>query len=91
MTKTDLIKQTSDQTGFTRADVTNVIDTALEIIKAGIQTGDRINLHGFGIFTMATRAGGTRKNPRTGDPVEVPAKKVVKFRPAKVLKEAVAG
>jgi DNA-binding protein HU-beta len=89
MFKADLVKAVSTTTGFTQADVTNVIDTTLDAIKAGIQAGEKIDLRGFGIFSLATRAARNGRNPITGDVVAIPEKKIVKFKPSKGLKDAV--
>jgi DNA-binding protein HU-beta len=91
MIKTDLVKGVSITTGFTQADVTRVIDATLSAIKAGIQAGEKIDLRGFGIFSLATRAARNGRNPITGDVVAIPEKKVVKFKPSKDLKAAVNG
>lgn len=75
------------------------VTKAKEIVKdvfEGIQdeltdgNGDGAAIHGFGTFTVVERAARTARNPTTGEPIQVPAKRTVKFKPAKALKDALA-
>jgi len=54
-----------------------------------LKKGEEVSVAGFGIFAVKDRAARVARNPKTGEPVNVPAKRVPKFKPAKALKEAV--
>lgn len=99
MTKADLIKEVAVGTGFSQADVERLLNKTLEVMKREIKDGGRINLGGFGVFSVITRASRTIHSRLLGNgqvaekavPKLIPAHKVVKFKPAVHFKEAVAG
>ena len=64
------------------------LDAALESMQEALAAGDEITLRGFGTFYVTTRAGRKGRHPRTGQPIDIPAAKVVKFRPGKDMEEA---
>ena len=74
------------KTGLTEAAVT----AALDVISAALAEGDEVRLVGFGTFEVKKRAARTGRNPKTKEPVEIPASKVPAFKPGKALKDAVA-
>ena len=89
MNKTELINSVAEKTGVTKAVTHAVIDSTLDTIMASTAAGEEVSLVGFGIFECKTRKPRTVRSPKTGEPVQVPAKKAVTFRPGKSLKEAV--
>ena len=99
MTKAELIKKVAGGTGVSQAGVERVLNKALEVMKGEIKGGGRINLGGFGIFSVATRATRTIQTRLLGNgqvadqavPKVIPARRVVKFKPALHFKEAVEG
>lgn len=90
MNKTELIQQTAAQAGLSRKDAEAAINTALELMTQALAQGDKVQLVGFGSFEPKDRAPRTARNPKTLEPVEVPASRSVAFHPGKNLKEAVA-
>lgn len=90
MNKTELIQQTAAQAGLSRKDAEAAINTALELMTQALAQGDKIQLVGFGAFETKDRAPRIARNPKTLEPVSVPASRSVSFRPGKALKEAVA-
>lgn len=99
MTKADLIKEVAGKSGHSQAEVERVLYNTLEVMKGEIKRGGRINLGGFGIFSVVTRACRTIQTRLLGNgqvaekavPKVIPARQVVKFKPALHLREAVAG
>jgi DNA-binding protein HU-beta len=73
------------ESGFT----TGAIDTLLDTITKGLKKDGEVKLVGFGVFKVQKRKARTGRNPKTGEAVKIPARKVVKFVPGKELKEAV--
>lgn len=72
-----------------KADMAAVVDSLGEIVQQQLASGEEITLPGIGKLTVTERAARTGRNPKTGEAIELPATKVPKFKPAKVLKEVV--
>jgi integration host factor subunit beta len=90
ITKADLVGLVSERAGFDRRDVKPVIDILLEEIKKVMVKSMTIELRGFGTFEVKVRKGKQKaRNPKTGEPVSVPAHGVAVFRPGKELKQDV--
>ncbi len=83
MNKQDLIGQVADRAGLSRSDSARAVETMLEVITSALKRGDEVRLVGFGNFSV------TRRNPRTGEPMQIKASSQPKFRPGKILKDAV--
>jgi integration host factor beta subunit len=89
MTKSVLIEKVSEKVdGLTRNQTEIVVDTVFESIKKALMTGQKIEIRGFGNFRLKTRNPRKARNPKTGESVEVPGKKVLYFKASKALKEA---
>lgn len=88
MYKSDFIDAIANRTLKKDADVKTIIDAALTIITEQLAAGSSVTIQGFGTFEVREKAATTARNPRTGEKVSVPAKKVPAFKPAKSLKEA---
>lgn len=88
MTKRDLVKAIAETTGFTQKDVLTVVDGVFETIASAVKN-DEVAITGFGKFVAAERPARVMRNPATGAQVKVPAKKSIKFRPAKSLKDSI--
>ena len=88
MTKRDLVKAIAETTGFTQKDVLTVVDGVFETIASTVKN-DEVAITGFGKFVAAERSARVMRNPATGAQVKVPAKKSIKFRPAKSLKDSI--
>ncbi|MDP7639353.1 MAG: HU family DNA-binding protein [Candidatus Hydrogenedentes bacterium] len=91
MTKRELVIRVANSLGMTQSDVAKVIEGSFEAISRALADGDRWELRDFGVFEVKTRASRIGRNPRTGDQVPVPERKVVTFRPGKRMKELVSG
>mgnify|MGYP001393472484 CR=1 FL=1 len=89
MNKNDLVSLVADRTGFSKGDAARAIDGVFDAITQALKKGSEVRLVGFGTFNITKRAAIDGRNPRTGDPIKIPAAKVPKFRAGKVLKDAV--
>ena len=89
MNKQDLIKDIAERGEFTKADAEAALKAVQGAIAAALVNGDKITLPGFGTFKVVESAARTGRNPKTGEPVEIPAKRKVKFNPTQVLKDLV--
>ena len=79
MNKTDLINAIAAGAGLTKADAAKALNATTAAIAEAVKAGDKVALVGFGTFAPAERPARTGKNPRTGEAIEIPAKKVEKY------------
>jgi integration host factor subunit beta len=89
MTKADLIDEVSRVVELTRKDSEVIVESIFGSIVRSLHTGDKIEIRGFGSFRTRQRKPRIGRNPKTGDKVEVPAKKIPFFKPSKELKDLV--
>lgn len=90
MTKRELVIRVANKLGMTQSDVAKIIEGAFDAISRSLAKGERWELRDFGVFEVKTRASRIGRNPRTGDQVPVPERRVVTFRPGKKMKELVS-
>ena len=89
MTKADLIEEVSRLAELTRKDSEVIVETIFDSVVRALRTGDKIEIRGFGSFRTRQRKPRVGRNPKTGDRVEVPPKKIPFFKPSKELKDMV--
>jgi DNA-binding protein HU-beta len=89
MTKNELARELADDFELPRRQVTELVEAMLDRITQVLRSGDRVQLTPFGQFKIRDRAARVARNPQTGEPVNVPAKRVLKFIAGRSLKEAV--
>ena len=91
MTKADLVEQVAEAIGpgITKKDCALVVDGLLNAIKNALAQHEHIEIRGFGTFKVRERKSRLARNPRTGDPVEVPPRAVPVFKPSKELRALV--
>src|ERR1022692_4601875 len=89
MTKADLIDEVSRLAELTRKDSEVIVETIFESVVRSLRAGDKIEIRGFGSFRTRQRKSRVGRNPKTGDRVDVPAKKIPFFKPSKELKDMV--
>jgi DNA-binding protein HU-beta len=89
MTKSELVRELAEDFELPRRQVTELMEALLDKITAVLKTGDKVQLTPFGQFRIRDRAARIARNPQTGEPVNVPAKRVLKFTAGRTLKEAV--
>jgi DNA-binding protein HU-beta len=88
MNKGDLINEVAKAT-CTKAEAVKAVDAVLNAVKKALKKGSKVTLVGFGTFSVAKRAARNGRNPQTGKPIKIKAKKVPKFTAGKALKDAV--
>lgn len=89
MTKADLIEEVSRAVAMTRRDSEVIVETIFESIIRSLRAGDKIEIRGFGSFRTRQRQARMGRNPKTGEQVPVPARKIPFFKPSKELKDTV--
>ena len=89
MIKADLINQISKEMKISRQEAETGVNLFFDTLKEALLKGEEIELRGFGSFRFRKRSSRSGRNPRTGDPVKVPPKKVLYFKPGKNLKKMI--
>lgn len=87
MNKAELIKKVEKATGFSSTTAKAATEIVIGEIAEALASGENVKITGFGEFCVKTRAARVGKNPLTGEPVQIPEKKAVIFKPAKALKD----
>ena len=86
VTKKDIVMKVSNDTNVAQIDVKKVVQKTLDAIVESLERGETVELRNFGVFKVKSRRGRIGRNPRTGQEVQVPEKKVVVFKPGLILK-----
>jgi integration host factor subunit beta len=89
MTKADLVDKVTALGDLTRRDGEIIVDTLFESVIGALKSGDKIEIRGFGSFRTRQRNSRVGRNPKTGEKVDVPAKRVPFFKPSKELRDSV--
>lgn len=89
MNKAELINAAAEKTGLSKKDTEAVLNSVIEVISDALADGDKVQLVGFGAFEVKSRAERTGRNPKTKEPIKIPASKVPVFKPGRALKDAV--
>lgn len=88
MTKAELIEGLSNKLPMNKADAERAINLLLDDIIAALKQGDRVNISGFGTFSVSARQARTGRNPKTGEAIRISASRSAKFKPGKQLKDS---
>lgn len=89
MNKADLVNSLAENTGLTKTKSNEVIDVIVSTISEALKNGDKVTLVGFGTFTTTQRDSRKGRNPKTGEVLEIPAKRVAKFKAGTELTKSV--
>ena len=87
MTKADLIESLATKLDLQKSLAERAVNNVFDDIEGALQKGDKVNISGFGTFAVSARKARTGRNPKTGDPIEIPASKSAKFKAGKSLKD----
>jgi DNA-binding protein HU-beta len=85
MIKLDIINIVADKTGVPKQKAEEVVESLFNAMKDSLAKGSRIELRGFGVFTVKSRKKGVGRNPRTGKEVPIPSGKTIRFKPGKEI------
>lgn len=89
MNKAELISAIAEESGLSKVDSKKALDAFVSAVTKSLKAGDRVSLIGFGTFAVAERQARTGINPSTKKPIQIPAKKVAKFKPGAELSNAI--
>lgn len=88
-TKRDIVRQIAKKLDLPQADMKNVVQSVLDAIVDALVRDGRLELREFGVFQVKLRAARKARNPKTNEEVTVPARKVVTFKPGRLMQEKV--
>jgi len=91
MTKTEMIEGLSNKLSIGRSDAEKAVNILLDDIVAALKAGDRVNISGFGTFSVSERKPRTGRNPKTGEAIQIAASRSARFKPGKQLKDSLNG
>ena len=91
MTKAKLVEKIAEQSRLTKTDAESALNAFINVVTEALKEGDNVTLVGFGAFKVTEKKARTGRNPKTNEPVEIPACKAPKFTAGKNLKDAVNG
>lgn len=89
MNKADLIDKIAAEAGITKSQASAAMDASITAVTNALKKGERVTLVGFGTFSTSQRKARTGRNPQTGKPIKIAARRVAKFSPGAELKKAV--
>jgi len=89
MTKAELIEAMATGADITKSAAASALDAYVDAVTKELKKGGKISLVGFGAFSVSKRKAREGRNPKTGETIKIPAKKVVKFKPGKELADKV--
>jgi DNA-binding protein HU-beta len=88
MNKGDLIEKVAKECGLSKAATDQALNSVLDAITGAVAAGDKVTLIGFGTFSVSARSAREGRNPQTGETIQIPAKKIVKFKAGSKLSDA---
>ena len=90
MTKADLVDSATNKAGLSRQNVEEIVNEVFNGITAALKNGDKVNISGFGTFSVSQRKARTGRNPKTGETIQIAASRAAKFKAGKGLKESLS-
>lgn len=89
MTKADLVEKIHTTNGFSKKESAEVLETLFDIMKATLESGEKLKISGFGNFEIRQKADRRGRNPQTGEAITIEARRVLTFKPSILLKQAI--
>jgi len=86
MTRVELVSKMAEGAGITRSAADRVLEVFVKCLKETVHSGDIVRLYGLGVFKMGKRGAKKGRNPKTGDAVDIPERKIPRFIPSKTWK-----
>jgi len=90
MTKADLIDSIARRTEWPRQKAEEIVNGLFDDIMSALKNGDKVNISGFGTFSVSERKGRIGRNPKTGETIEIAPSRAAKFKAGKILKESLS-
>src|SRR5580765_169027 len=91
MTKAEIVERIYERAKASKKDATEVVDLVFEVIKARLESGEKVKLSGFGNFVVHEKRPRKGRNPQTGEEIVITGRKVLSFKASQVLKKTMNG
>jgi integration host factor subunit alpha len=91
MTKADIAERIQAATGLSKKESANLMEAFFGILKATLESGEKLKISGFGNFEVKKKADRRGRNPQTGETITISARRVLTFKPSTVLRQAING
>ena len=91
MTKADIVEKVYEKIGFSKKESSELVELVFSMLKQTLENGEKVKISGFGNFLLRDKHDRLGRNPQTGEPLTIPARRVVGFRPSQVLKAMLNG
>jgi integration host factor subunit alpha len=88
MTKADIFEKVSEKVGLSKKESADLVELVFEVIKATLETGEKIKISGFGNFVVKAKSDRRGRNPQTGEAITIEARRVLTFKPSVLLKQS---
>jgi integration host factor subunit alpha len=89
LTKADIIERVHELGGFTKKDAAEIVEAVFDTIKETVVHGRNVKLTSFGNFVVRDKSPRSGRNPQTGEPLQITARRVVVFKPSHILRNAI--
>ncbi|NVN93609.1 MAG: integration host factor subunit alpha [Desulfuromonadales bacterium] len=89
MTKADLVGKIIDGMGCTKLEAKDFVESALALIKQTLESGENLKIAGFGSFIVNKKKDRRGRNPQTGEAIIIEARRVISFKPSRILRDAI--
>jgi integration host factor subunit alpha len=89
MTKADLVERIHTNTGFSKKESADILESVFSIIKNTLEAGEKIKIAGFGNFEVKQKTDRRGRNPQTGETITIEARRILSFKPSNLLRQAI--
>ena len=89
MTKAEIVEHIYERVGFSKKEAAEVVESIFEVIKARLETGEKVKISGFGNFVINEKRPRKGRNPQTGEEIVISGRRVLSFKPSQVLKRTI--
>jgi integration host factor subunit alpha len=90
LTKARIVDGVRDTTGLPRVEADDLVEALVEVLKEAIEQGESIKVSGFGSFLVRTKSARIGRNPQTGEAITLPRRRVLTFKPSRLLRDAMS-
>lgn len=90
MTKTDLVDSVASKTEIPKDKAEEIVNSLFDDIIGALKNGEKVNISGFGTFSVSQRKARTGRNPKTGETIQIASSRAAKFKAGKTLKESLS-
>ena len=89
MTKADIVEKVYEKIGLTKKECQELVDKVFEIMKEALEKGEKVKISSFGTFTVKQKKERKGRNPQTGETITLSPRKVLSFKPSKILRDEI--